>query len=208
MRTEIMSPASGPALTLDEIKHHLRITEDAEDAYLSSLLETATQTIEAAYSLALILRDVAVYMDAWPRETRLRWWDGLREGTIGDLVTPRPAFQLPLRPVQVLVGIDIWQAGSWQTQLLDGSYIQPGLSPQIYPAAVLVGAEPDRPLDGIRVTLRAGFGPDWNAVPPAIQMALLRLIAHLYEHRGDEPTQALAASGARQLMAPYKEVRL
>lgn len=203
----LASPAREP-ITLAEVKAHLRITEPSEDAYLAALMESARRALEQQYGLALITQQVAVLLDDWPSSRDAHWWNGLRQGPLSRLTRPHDALVLPIRPVRALLAIDIWQDGEFREQSADGSYIQPGLTPRFYPATALASQRPGRKADGIRLSLEVGFGDDWNAVPAAVQMALLRLVGHLYSHRGDAPVAALSASGARQLMAPYREVRL
>ncbi len=208
MRVEQLTPPQREPITLEALKDHLRVDESEDDAYLGSLIESARQTVEVAYGIAMITREVAVFLDAWPRETKYHWWDGSKDGSLGDLVAPKHRIALPVRPVGTLLAIEVFQNGTWSSLDLAGSYIQPGLNPQLYPASTVRQARPDIPTDGIRIRLEAGFGADWNAVPPAIQMAVMRLAAHLYAHRGDAPVAAMTSSGARQLMAPYRQVQL
>ena len=66
---------------------------------------------------------------------------------------------------------------------------------------------PDRPLNGIEIRVRAGFG-NAAAVPPVFKQAIKQVAAHLYTYRGDVPEQAITRSGAAALLAPYREVTL
>ncbi len=52
----------------------------------------------------------------------------------------------------------------------------------------------------------AGFGGDGPPIPPALRLAILRLAAARYEHRGDEPDGA-GADAAREA-APFRRLRL
>jgi len=208
MRIDPVTIAPREPITLDSLKDHLRIDEATEDAYLASLIETARQTLEVAYNIAFITRDVHVYLDGWPHDSAERWWSGQQGGALGDMVSPRLRIAIPVRPAQTLVMVEVFRDEVWQAVPQDGSYLQPGLGPMLYPSAALRSAKSDRATDGIRLRLAVGFGADWNAVPAAIQMAVLRLSAHLYAHRGDAPVAAMTASGARQLMAPYRQVTL
>lgn len=57
------------------------------------------------------------------------------------------------------------------------------------------------------VTLHAGLGRDWNAVPEPLRQGIIRLVAHLYTHRdaadAGPPPAAVAA-----LWRPWRRMRL
>jgi uncharacterized phiE125 gp8 family phage protein len=57
------------------------------------------------------------------------------------------------------------------------------------------------------VTVRAGLGEDWNAIPEALRQGIIRLVAHLYSHRdaidAGPPPAAIAA-----LWRPWRRLRL
>ena len=55
---------------------------------------------------------------------------------------------------------------------------------------------PGRVANGIEIQYTAGYGATEDNVPVLLRQGMLQVIAHLYEHRGDSPDQALLASGA------------
>jgi uncharacterized phiE125 gp8 family phage protein len=65
---------------------------------------------------------------------------------------------------------------------------------------------PGRAVNGIGITVEAGFGATPAAVPEDLRQAVLLMVAHWYAHRGDEP-QPLPA-GIAALLTPFREVRL
>ena len=85
---------------------------------------------------------------------------------------------------------------------------RPGLAPEVALLGVMTAPAEQR--EQIRITARAGFGENWNAVPLVIRQALLQLVTYLYTHRGDtgEGANALTASGASALVSTYRQVRL
>ena len=52
--------------TLAEAKAHLRVTHGDDDAYISTLIKTARQSIEAQTGLGLISQGWSVFLDDWP----------------------------------------------------------------------------------------------------------------------------------------------
>ncbi|MFC3051651.1 head-tail connector protein [Kordiimonas pumila] len=212
MRTEtLLQPAYVPVL-LDEVKDHLRIDGAEEDAALGALISTSVTLVETWLDMALINRTVAVYLDTWP-ETQAgtgTWWNGVADGVVSMLQSDIFHAPLPVRPVSAVASIGVTAAdgttSAWNT---DDYYLKPGLAPAIVRKYGRVWPQPGVPADGIKITVTAGFGADWNTVPAGIRQALLMLVTHLYYNRGDTSGDpALKASGALGILAPYRTVRL
>ncbi len=66
---------------------------------------------------------------------------------------------------------------------------------------------PGRIGNGITIEVTAGFGPLAIDVPEPLRQAMLQLVAHWFEHRGNAspPPLPLTLEG---LLRPYREVRL
>ena len=63
---------------------------------------------------------------------------------------------------------------------------------------------PGRAASGIEIRFTAGYGAAPGDVPEALRQGLRLLVAHLYEHRGDDMETAASASGAVRLWQPYR----
>ena len=74
-----------------------------------------------------------------------------------------------------------------------------------------------RPIDPVRfeldpagrtilIEVAAGYGGDGPSLPAPLRLAILRLAAARYEHRGDEPDAA--RTDAADLAAPFRRMRL
>ncbi|HRD77080.1 MAG TPA: head-tail connector protein [Hyphomicrobiaceae bacterium] len=182
--------ASGPAtepVSVAEAKAHLRVDHTAEDPFIGSLIVTSRLHIEAALGLALITQSWSYFIDRFPRS--------------GELV-------LPMRPVQSVSAVRIWQsddtsaAAPASAYLLDGTALPPRL---VWCNAPFPTA--GRRAKGIEVAMTVGYGPAPADVPAPISHALLLLIAHWYEHREPiEVGEALAPIpvAVSELLAPYR----
>lgn len=213
MRIAEQSAPSVEPVLLSEAKEYLRVDGTDEDTRIASLIASARQMLESNTGLYLINRAVDIYYDSWPLQTVE---SGVSPGCfstvshIGGAVDT--AIALPVRPVNEILSIS-WFDEQGNEHVLDaGSYLlQPGLTPILSRTGLFPWPMPLRKRDGIRISLTAGFGADWNTVPSDIIQALLRLITVQYFHPGDELSLSsglLRSNGIYSLLAPYRRVRV
>jgi uncharacterized phiE125 gp8 family phage protein len=186
---------SGPAVepvALAEAKAHLRVDGTAEDTLIASLIVTARLHVEAAAGLALITQSWSWFRDAWP---------------------PGPALDLPLRPVESIAAVRLYDADGATTTLDPASYFLDGAGtpPRLVRQAALTWPIPGRLANGVEIAFTAGYGPAAADVPAPLRHAILLLVAHWYEHRA--PVEAGAQPAplpdmVSELLAPYRTMRL
>ena len=214
--TYITDPLNEPVL-LDELKDHLRLDGAAEDAGLGAFITTARTLIEQHADLVLVNRDIALYLDRWPRTSAaggdVPWWAGTASGAMSLLDRAASTALLPVRPVSSVASIAVVAPDDSETVWAADNYqLTPGLSSRITLVSGRRWPVPGRAADGIKITLTAGFGPSWNSVPASVRQAVLMLASYLYANRGDARSDgssgAIIASGAASLLAPYRERRL
>ncbi|UTW56184.1 head-tail connector protein [Kordiimonas sp. SCSIO 12610] len=196
----------GDPILLAEVKDHLRLSHEDEDAYIGSLIAVAVQKIEQHFGLALMERHVDITIN----------------GTLRDHI-----FRLPVRPVSEVIsvtsidgdGAEVPGETLGETIIPASAYsLQPGLGARlIFKNSNLTygvghGFIPVPRQQSLRIRARAGFGLSHNLVPADIRHALLILTAYFYNYRGDDSdnplADAMAKSGAMALMAPYRDYRL
>ncbi len=68
--------------------------------------------------------------------------------------------------------------------------------------------DPGRPLQGIELDIRVGYGNDPEAVPSPLRQAIRMLAARWFEHRGGEPDDALPRPDILALIAPFRRAGL
>jgi uncharacterized phiE125 gp8 family phage protein len=176
-------PASEP-VSLAEAKLYLRVDDAADDDLISKLIVAARKHAEASCGIAMIAQGWSVYFDGWPGRS----------------------VALPLRPLIAVE--DVWVYGE--------DDIAAAVDPAHYfvdaaahpPRLVLrdnrIWPRPGRPANGVEIALTAGYGADAEDVPQGLRSAILRLVAHWYENRGDERIPL----GFELLLQPYREMRL
>lgn len=201
------APPGAEPLTLEETRLHLRISHDADDSLIAGLIATARMLCEQMTGMALINRDYSLWLDSWPGQENLPWWDGAREGvrTRSGL-----ALMLPRPPLCTVSGIYTYDASGAAETFASARYyvdtmrrpgrvvLQDGQSPP----------QPERVANGIEIRYTAGFGTAPQAVPAMLRQGMKQLVAHMYENRGDAAERALELSGAGILFRPFRMMRL
>lgn len=197
------------------------VVEDGDDYEIGTGTLVAAGTLERTtveetlVAGTLINRTVDIYLDAWPQTRPNKpcesdWWNGVADGAISDISHEQFHANLPIKPVSSISSITVEDSTGADVLWGDSNYyLKPGLAAAVVRKYGRMWPVPGVPAEGIRIRAVAGFGADWNAVPAGIRQAVLMLATHLYYNRGDTSSEpALKASGAAQLLAPYRGQRL
>ena len=183
---------AGPAVEpvgLAEMKAYLRLDAADEDALVETLVAAARVTVERTTRLGLIEQSWRVRLAAWPAGRRLA---------------------LPVAPVIGVTAVRVRSAAETEAVVPPSSYWLEGAAD----APVLVVdrgvAGPDAPPGGIEIDLRVGFGTSGASVPEPLRLAIRRLVAQWFEHRGDaaDASPAGLSADVRVLLAPFVRPRL
>ncbi|HYF53603.1 MAG TPA: hypothetical protein VEA41_05040 [Salinarimonas sp.] len=180
----VAGPAVEPASPAD-LASTLR-AEPVEEALIASLVRAARLLVEAQARLVLIEQTWRLVLDRWPRDRIVR---------------------LPLWPVIAVDLVRVHDGAGFATlppahAALDGASD---------PARLLVGPaapDPGRPVGGIEITLRAGFGPSPADVPEPLIQAIRLLVGRWFEHRGDALHDTALPADVAALIAPHRRLRL
>ncbi|MFZ5618822.1 MAG: head-tail connector protein [Pseudomonadota bacterium] len=175
--TLITPPAAEPVLLAD-LKEHLKIDGDAEDALIAGLGLAARQTIEARFGLAIMAQSWRLALDT----------------------APDCALTLPLSPVLSIDSVGVVRGGVTEALGASSYETQTGLIGRI---RIKTPAASDRAFGGVVIAFTAGW-TDAGAVPEELKLAIRLLAAHYYEHREGEA----AAPAVSALVAPYRRALL
>ncbi|MEM9732597.1 MAG: head-tail connector protein [Pseudomonadota bacterium] len=189
MTTALFTQPATEPLSLDEVKAHIRVTHDHEDALIADLIRAARQHTEFASGQKLITQ-------AWRQyESQV------------DVTRTIP---LRLRPVQRIEAVTAFDGEGNPSVIAQTNYdlIQTRDGPCL---TLAQSFELSRAANGLEVDLIVGMGNFGIDVPPVLKRAILLLCAHWYEFRGavspsDQPVSM--PSGFDALIAPYRAVRL
>jgi uncharacterized phiE125 gp8 family phage protein len=184
----LVTPPAGEPISLAEAKAHLRITHNEEDALLGALIQSARRVAEARTGLLFLTQRWTVFRDDWPD-------DGVIE--------------IPLAPVNAVEELAVFGEEGEKAVIEPSHYVADLASRP--PRLMLRGSRqwqrPGRALNGIGLSLAAGFGATPDSVPEPLRQAVLRLVAHWYAHRGEEAPPPVP-SGVEALIQPFREMRL
>ncbi|GJL92773.1 head-tail connector protein [Hyphococcus sp.] len=186
MSLTLLSPPAAEPVTLSELKAHLRVTTDDEDALITGMLVAAVRAVEARASLALMPQQWRLTLDAVPEETLF----------------------LPLSPVSALDDVTVIGGEGEAQTVADNLYdFVPGASARLRRAGPWPNPVPR--LGGVRIDFTAGYA-DADAVPEPLKQAVKNLAAFFFESReaaGEAKIYAVPSS-VDALIAPYREALL
>ena len=183
MTHALIVPPGGEALSLSEVKAHLRLDTSDEDALLTSLIKTARDHLERSTGLSLMTQVWRLYLDAWPQS-----------GIV----------QLNKFPIQGVTAIHIFDDNGHE-KLVN---LIPPLDFISRPGRLFVGemTSPGQSLNGIEIDYRTGFGNSATDVPDSLKRAMLTHIALMFELRGAvSPAMQPGGipDGYERLLAPF-----
>jgi uncharacterized phiE125 gp8 family phage protein len=189
MTPQLLAPPAIEPVTLDEARDYLRLDSEDEDELLASLISAARHLVEAASGQMLIHQTWRLSLNAWPVMGRLR---------------------LPIEPLDAIMAARVLDGEGAAREIdLDALAIDAGARP---PAILAIGAlpQPGRKLNGIEIDVRVGHGAAAADVPPQLRLAVLKLVAHWFENRGDMTGERISAMPGEvtALTAPWRRVRL
>ncbi|MCB1386553.1 MAG: head-tail connector protein [Nitratireductor sp.] len=189
MALMLLTAPAATAVSLDEVKRHLRVETADDDLYLTDLIAASTGHLEQVAGVKLITQTWRQFLDGVPDDNCIR---------------------LAVAPVRSLVSMTVYDRDGVGTSVpmtdleLDAVSAPPRL---LLKAAHQAG----KALNGVEIDIVAGFGDTAADVPDTLRRALLLLIAHAYEFRGAVPVDAQPASephGFRTLIAPFRRMAL
>jgi len=187
----VTAPTVEP-VTLSEAKQHLRVTDDADNAYITNLIVAARQAVESGESWSL---ERSLINSTW----RL---------TLDGFAARVSVIELPRPPVASITSITYDDAANVAQTMASNRY---RLLSDAEPARVMPVYNDEWPEaisypGSVRITYVSGYGATAATVPQAIKQAVLLLVGDMYENR--ESILVGVNSGVlptvRALLNPYQ----
>jgi len=189
MTFALITPPSAEALTLAEVKAHLRLDDGSEDALLASLISVAREHPERTTGLCLITQVWRLHLESLPEDR---------------------VIQIAKGPVQAVESLSIYDEVGEEVVLPAAGHVLDGTA---RPARLVLARNlnPAIAASGIEIDFSAGFGESGAEVPDTLKRAMLMHVAQMFAFRGavaveDQPADVPA--GYDRLVAPFLMRRL
>lgn len=210
-RLQVLIPPAAQPLDLAVLKAHLRITHSNEDAYLQTLIDTATSLVETYLGRALISRTVKMWMDFVPGTGNDTALFGMGTATLpvryGNIGMFR-WFELMTVPVLSFTAFRyIPMNGGAEVTVDPSTYIADATDPDA-PGRVILQRGAIWPTDlqvahALSFEYVLGYGATAASVPAPLRHGVMLMAAALWSNRGDNADD-LGASSVRSILDPYR----
>ncbi|MGD9656566.1 MAG: hypothetical protein AB7U61_02840 [Methylocystis sp.] len=185
----IEAPAIEP-VSLADAKSWLREDGADEDQLIQALIVAARMTLEAYARRFFITQSWRLVFDCWP-----------------DSVASKSTLYIPFAPFEAVIAIRVFDANGVAQTLVAPTYRAPASNDGGRISFTTAPPAAGRATDGIEIDFNVGYGALAGDVPQPLRHAILALVAHWREHRGDDGDDALPKAVA-QLAAPFRRERL
>lgn len=176
-------------VSLADAKAWLREDNSDEDQLIQTLLVSARLTLEAWTRRFFITQGWRLACDIWPaRNERM--------------------FNIAFAPFRAVTAIRIYDKDNIARTLEPSTY---RVSAGDNGGRIIFESSPPAPgrvMDGVEIDFTVGYGSTPMHTPEPLRRAILLLVAHWREHRGDDDALASLPSAALALCAPYRRERL
>lgn len=205
----LVAPTETP-VSVTEAKEYLRVDGNAEDLRINLMIQAAVKRLEEFADTRFIYQTWVQYNDGWPVDTVNEWWDGVREIPISELSKPGKYIELLTGPVVQVTEFNTYADDGVAQLNPPNNYIVDTVGRFGRIALPMGGVWPTtilRKINGIEIKFVCGQAPNAATCPADIKQAILEMVAHLYEHRGDEK-QVEIPSAVGFLLSQYRTQRL
>jgi len=167
--------------TTSEVKNYLKVDDATDDALIAAMLKAARQVVEARQNISTLTKTIIQKLERFPSSYKVATD---YENVIKLLV-------YPVVSVSSITYLD--ENGALQT-LAQNLY-----EVDTYRGIIGEAVDEDFPdtylsLNDVTITYTAGFGTAATDCPSDIRIAVLKLIANMYDNRGDSVYKMPTAS--------------
>lgn len=183
---EVITPAVTTPVTLANVKEHLKEYGTDNDAYITRLINVATDLGERITGRDFINKEYRAYLDYFPYRGLLE----IRKTKLQSIVN-----------IQYYINntLTLWDVSNYYNT--NTSYYSEidTVDNNVYPST-------DCRKQAVQIQFIAGYGDSADDVPDTIKQGLYMIIANLYENRGDcnECTKDLANEVLGSYILPNK----
>ncbi|TVQ82094.1 MAG: hypothetical protein EA357_10595 [Micavibrio sp.] len=179
------APPLAEPVTLTEASAHLRLDAGGEEETLAAMIAAARGICENYTGRCFVRQGFSQFLDRFPVSGEIR---------------------LLRRPLLELEAVKIHDAAGGITEQNLSHYLTDQANARVTLKDGVVPPRAGRKTGGIEIAFAAGYGDMPADVPQDIRQAVLRVLAALYENRGEGAAagQIIFASGAADLLQPFR----
>lgn len=208
MRLELYTAPSVEPVTTSTAKSFLKVDVSTDDTLIDTMITAARELVEQATGRRLVTQTWTGWLDTFPNDRSDEWWDGVREGYLGSLTSG--SLCIPIGPVQSITHVKVYDnAGTATTADASTYYLATkgyGTADVVLKAGQTWPSIVQREQNAVEVRFVVGYGDAGSDVPSALVLAILNLVAHLYERRGDV-SEGIPPT-VMKLLSPYRNLTL
>lgn len=190
MRPMLISAPAVEPVSLVDAKSWLREDGSDEDQLIQALIVSARMTLEAYTRRFFVTQGWRLIYDAWPNS-----------------VCANSMVKIPFAPFQTTTAIRVFDSNEVAQTVDSATYRAPPANEGGRIVFKSLPPAPGRSADGIEIDFSIGYGVLATHTPEPLRRAILTLVAHWRENRGDGDEAALPRTVA-QLAAPFRRERL
>ena len=165
LKVELLSDSAVEPVNVAELRAHLRVSDNLEDAVMAAMLTAARKSVEQILRRALISQTWKLYLDDFPDNDRIK---------------------LPFPPLASVTNVKYYNQDAALTTLSTAYY---QVDSKKTPGEVVLKGDASWPLveldkvNAVEVEFVAGYGSTPSSVPNPIRIAILHLASHWFENR-------------------------
>jgi uncharacterized phiE125 gp8 family phage protein len=160
---QVQTPAASEPITLEEAKSFARITSTSQDSVIESMITSAIDIAEEYALISFINTTWNLFLTEWPSDYKIRVGKG---------------------KVSSITHIKYFDKDDTEQTLASDKYYT---NLNVWPARIHIPNPPELSVNNPKITVQfiAGLSSNAAGVPDRAKNAILAIVRHLYDNRGN-----------------------
>lgn len=167
--------------TTSEVKNYLKVDDATDDALIAAMLKAARQAVEARQNISTLTKTIVQKLERFPSSYKVATdYENVIKLLVYPVVNVSSITYLDENGVLQTLAQNLYEVDTYRGII--GEAVD-----QDFPDTYLS-------LNDVTITYTAGFGTAATDCPSDIRIAVLKLIANMYDNRGDSVYKMPTAS--------------
>jgi len=167
--------------TTSEVKNYLKVDDATDDALIAAMLKAARQAVEARQNISTLTKTIVQKLERFPSSYKVATdYENVIKLLVYPVVSVSSITYLDENGVLQTLAQNLYEVDTYRGII--GEAVD-----QDFPDTYLS-------LNDVTITYTAGFGTAATDCPSDIRIAVLKLIANMYDNRGDSVYKMPTAS--------------